>query len=71
MKIFEKKLNNKYSYKFLSKQIHDRTDKKNVRVYPAYDKKLNITGIQVTMIKYNKYDEFIICQTLHLQKTAA
>ena len=70
MKNFEKKLNNKYAYKVLSKRINERTNKKNVRVYPVYDKKFNITGIQVTLIKENKFDEFMIRQTLHIIEAA-
>ena len=70
MKNFEKKLNNKYVYKVLSKRINERTNKKNVRVYPVYDKKFNITGIQVTLIKENKFDEFMIRQTLHIIEAA-
>lgn len=70
MKNFEKKLNNKYAYKVLSKRINERTNKKNVRVYPLYDKKFNITGIQVTLIKENKFDEFMIRQTLRIIEAA-
>ena len=69
MKTYEKALNNKYSYMVISKQIKERINK-DVRVYPVYDKKLNIIGIKVILVRENKYADWMIKQTLRINEAA-
>lgn len=74
IKTYEKKPVGYYAYLVLSKRIKDRLGKakKDVRVYPIYDKNLEVIGIKVTaMINYdNKWIDSMIRQTLHLIEAA-
>lgn len=67
IKVYEKKVS-KVTYWVLSKQIEERTSKKDVRVYPVYDKKKDICGIRVTLL--NNKDDEMVKYTLRIRNAA-
>lgn len=74
IKTYEKKPVGYYAYLVLSKRIKDRLGKakKDVRVYPIYDKDMEVIGIKVTAMidQGNKWIDSMIQQTLHLRSAA-
>lgn len=71
MKIYEKGLNNKYSYRYIRNRIYTVLSRKDVQVYPTYNKYMDISGIQVTIMNDTKTNNFIVKQILRIEKSAA
>ena len=72
---YEKKPVGYYAYLVLSKRLKDRLGKalKDVHIYPIYDGKMDIIGIQVTetITKETKWIDRVITGTLLLKSKAA